>query len=396
VSERHGARRVSVWAAAVLLGMSKDALTTRVRHGTLRPEETDDQMVDVWLGEALDSNQNTVLPGARVDASLKGTAEDIEELREQVRRLREVLAEEWGIGGREGRILAQLTQANAPLVPELKTPAPRTRAEPVKPAEVKAPQPQSVEPESKGPGREARSPTPSARSRRSGAPAPDGEGASVMDGGEVTAQSRKANLRTTSASRMSRLERCLKGLRRRQQRPETTSVLMLLTTEEIRRALVLTERAGVLQNGDVRYPEAFWQATPGELEALERWRTVCGEPLDHLELAEELLDRMGEAHGWRSPEAMDAALFLQRLTRPDRSPWFVAKMAEAVLNFYDELGQHPGEPRHPRVRGAVRRLERLDEMGLQDLVEQPGDSEAAAEGSPPQVNPLSGAYPRGY
>jgi hypothetical protein len=371
--------------------MSKDALTTRVRHGTLRPEETDDQMVDVWLGEALDSNQNTVLPGARVDASLKGTAEDIEELREQVRRLREVLAEEWGIGGREGRILAQLTQANAPLVPELKTPAPRTRAEPVKPAEVKAPQPQSVEPESKGPGREARNPTPSARSRRSGAPAPDGEGASVMDGGEVTAQSRKANLRTTSASRMSRLERCLKGLRRRQQRPETTSVLMLLTTEEIRRALVLTERAGVLQNGDVRYPEAFWQATPGELEALERWRTVCGEPL-----AEELLDRMGEAHGWRSPEAMDAALFLQRLTRPDRSPWFVAKMAEAVLNFYDELGQHPGEPRHPRVRGAVRRLERLDEMGLQDLVEQPGDSEAAAEGSPPQVNPLSGAYPRGY
>jgi hypothetical protein len=158
---------------------------------------------------------------------------------------------------------------------------------------------------------------------------------------------------------------------------------MLLNTEEIRRVLVLTERAGVLQNGDVRNPEAFSRATPGELEALEHWRSLCGEPLDHLELAEELLDRMGEAHGWRSPEAIDAAQFLQRLTRPNRSPWFVAKMAEAVLNFYAELGQHPGEPRHPRVRGAVRRLERLDKMGLQYLAEQAGDPEAAAEGPPP-------------
>ena len=182
---------------------------------------------------------------------------------------------------------------------------------------------------------------------------------------------------------MSRLERRLKALRRRQQRPETMSALMLLNTEEIRRALVLTERAGVLQDGDVRYPEAFSQATSGELEALEHWRTLCGEPLDHLELAEELLDRMGEAHGWRSPEAIDAALFLQRLASPDRSPWFVAKMAEAVLNFYAELEQHPGGPRHPRVRGAVRRLERLDEMALQNLAEQPGDPEAAAEGAPP-------------
>ena len=96
-----------------------------------------------------------------------------------------------------------------------------------------------------------------------------------------------------------------------------------------------------------------------------------------LELAEELLDRMGEAHGWRSPEAMEAAAFLQRLARPDRSPWFVAKMAEAVLNFYAELEHHPGEPRHPRVRSAVRRLDRLEEMGLQNLVELPGDAEAS-------------------
>jgi hypothetical protein len=248
---------------------------------------------------------------------------------------------------------------------------------------VKTSQPHSAKPESKGPGKEARSWAKRARSRRSGAPAPDGEGASVVEGGEVTADSPKANLQTTSASRVSRLERRLRALRSRRQRPETLSALMLLTTEEIRRALVLTERAGVLQNGDVRYPEAFWQATPGELGALEHWRKLCGEPLDHLELAEELLDRMGEAHGWRSPEAMDAAPFLQRLERPNRSPWFVARMAEAVLNFYAELGQHPGEPRHPRVRGAIRRLERLDELRLQDLAEQPGDPEAVAERPPP-------------
>src|SRR5215208_6063417 len=92
---------------------------------------------------------------------------------------------------------------------------------------------------------------------------------------------------------------------------------------------------------------------------------------------------IGEAHGWRSTEAIDAALFLQRLASPDRSPWFVAKMAKAVLNFYAELEQHPGEPRHPRVRGAVRRLERLDEMALQNLAEQPGDPEAAAEDTLP-------------
>jgi hypothetical protein len=386
VTERRGAGRVSVEEAAVLLGISKEAVLTRLRHGTLRSENTDDQMVHVWLGEAIDSDRNTVLPGARADASLRVTAEDIEELREQVRHLRQLLAEERGIGGREDRIIAGLTRANAslaPLVPELKTPVPRMRPEAVKSAEVKTSQPQSAEPESKRPAREARTGAQSARSRRSGAPALDGEAASTVEGVEVTAYSGEANLQATAASRMSRLERRLKALKRRQQRPETMSTLMLLTTEEIRRALVLTERAGVLQNGDVRCPEAFSQATPGELEALEHWRTLCGEPLDHLELAEELLDRMGEAHGWRSPEAIDAALFLQRLASPNRSPWFVAKMAEAVLNFYAELEQHPGKPRHPRVRGAVRRLERLDEMALQDLAEQPGDPEAAAEGASP-------------
>jgi hypothetical protein len=160
----------------------------------------------------------------------------------------------------------------------------------------------------------------------------------------------------------SRLERRIEALRRRQRQPEPNTPLKLLTTDELRRALVLIERAEVLPSGDVRHPEAFQAASPEEREALERWSRLCGEPLDHLEAAEELLDRMGEAHGWHSPEAVNAALLLQRLERPDESPWFVAKRAEAVLNFYAELDEHRDEPRHPRARGAVRRLERLEEI----------------------------------
>lgn len=382
MTERRGARLVSVGEAAVLLGISKDAVMTRIRHGTLRAEKTDDHKVHVWLGEDLSSDQNTVLPRAGAEASLRERAEDIEELRERAHRLREVLAEEWGVGGREDRIIAQLTQANAslaPLAPEPGTASPRIRQEPVKPAEVTTSQPQKAERERKAPGRETRSGAQSTRSRGSGGPARGGGGSSVAEKGEVAADSGGADLRTKAASRVSRLDRRLESVKRRRRRPETMSALKLLTTEEIQRALVLTERAGVMPNGDVRRPEAFQQATPGELEALERWRKLCGEPLDHLELAEELLDRMGEAHSWRSPEAINAALCLQRLERPDRSPWFVAKMAEAVLSFYVELEQHPEEPRHPRVRGAIRRLERLNEIGLQDLAEQPGAFEEAAE-----------------
>jgi hypothetical protein len=160
----------------------------------------------------------------------------------------------------------------------------------------------------------------------------------------------------------SRLQRRLKALEQDRGQPETISVLKLLTTAEIQRALALTERGGVLPNGEVCHPEAFREATPGEREALEHWRKLFGEPLDHLELAEELLDRMGEAHGWRSREAIHAALLIKRLELPDESSWFVGKMAEAVLNLYAVLDEHPNEPDHPEVRGAVRRLERLKEI----------------------------------
>lgn len=176
----------------------------------------------------------------------------------------------------------------------------------------------------------------------------------------------------------SRLERRLSALEGRQRQPEPISVLRLLNTGELRLALALTERAGVLPDGEVRNPEAFREATPEELEALEHWRQLCGEPLDHLELAEELLDRVGEAHGWRSPESLETALLLKRLELPSESSWFVGKMAEAVVVLYAEMEEHGvgrgGASLHPHVRGAVRRLERLKEMDR--LVPEP---EAAPE-----------------
>jgi hypothetical protein len=158
---------------------------------------------------------------------------------------------------------------------------------------------------------------------------------------------------------MSRLTSRIEALEHRRRRPEPYTPLKLLITEDLARALVLVERGGVLPNGEVRHPEVYQQASREELEALERWTELCGEPLDHLEAAEELLDRMGDAHGWYSPEARDAALLRERLELPDASPWLVQRMAEAVINIYAQLEEHGDQPRHPALRGAVRRLERL-------------------------------------
>ena len=164
----------------------------------------------------------------------------------------------------------------------------------------------------------------------------------------------------------SRLEWRLSALEGRQRQPEPISVLRLMNTEELRQALALIQRAEVLPNGEVRHPEAFREAPPEELEALERWRQLCGEPLDHLELAEELLDRVGEARGWRSPETLETALLLKRLELPSESPWFVSKTAEAMVALYAEMEEHGvgrgGASLHPHVRGAVRRLRRLEQM----------------------------------
>jgi hypothetical protein len=177
---------------------------------------------------------------------------------------------------------------------------------------------------------------------------------------------------------MSRLKRRVKALGDRRRGPEPETALKLLTTDELRLALALAERGGVLPSGEVHHPEVFQEATVEEWAALERWIELCGEPLDHLDAAEELLDRMGDAHGWRSPKTIEAALLLQRMQLPDASPWFVAKRAEAVVSFYAEVDEHRDEPRHADVRGDVRRLERLDEFGGRLGVESRVDPVQAA------------------
>jgi hypothetical protein len=188
-------------------------------------------------------------------------------------------------------------------------------------------------------------------------------GGAVPEGRRVRAGAGAADsLEAQEASRISRLARRLKALNNRQRHPEPTSPLQLLTTDELRLVLGLVERGGVLPSGEVSRPEVFRSPAPEESKALERWKQLCGEPLDHLEAAEELLDRAGEAHGWYSREAVHAALLLARLELPDASPWFVGKRAEGVLNLYAELEEHGDEPQHPHVRGAVRRLERLKQM----------------------------------
>ena len=180
--------------------------------------------------------------------------------------------------------------------------------------------------------------------------------------GEGAAKDVRATDLESTESHASRLEKRLRALKHSQRQPETTTALNLLTTDELRRALDLVERGGVLPSGDVRRPEVFWSPPPEELEALKRWRELHGEPLDQLEAAEELLDRVGEAHGWHSREAVQAALLLTRLELPDASPWFIAKRAETILNLYAALEEHRDEPEHPHVCDAVRHQDSLKEM----------------------------------
>ena len=210
------------------------------------------------------------------------------------------------------------------------------------------------------------------------------EGQTVHDREGPEAGATGAYGEVAAATRMSRPNsRLRERLQQRRLHPEPINALALLSTEEIRRALALTERGGVLPDGEVRHPEAFREATPAEREAMRHWRRACGEPLDHLELAEELVDRMGEDHGWRSPEALEATLLLQRLELPDEGSWFVGRVAEAVLDLYAELDEHPDEPEHPEVRGAVRRLGNLEGLDRPDpeSPEDPAGGSVPSEGS---------------
>ncbi len=225
----------------------------------------------------------------------------------------------------------------------------------------------------------------------------DEEDPTVQQGGfGVTGGGADPGAATTRASR---LERRVKALDRSQPRAEPNTALKLLTTDELRRVLALVERGGVLPSGDVLRPEVFRAPPPEELEALKRWRELHGEPLDQLEAAEELLARVGEAHGWHSHEAVQAALLLNRLEMPDASPRFISKRAEAVLNLYAELEEHRDEPQHPHVRGAVRHLERLKKMnhlapGPASSTPESFEDEYPGRSRRPSYSPQSAAGPR--
>jgi hypothetical protein len=119
--ERRPERRVHLIEAAVLLGVSKDAVRMRVKRGTLRSEKGDDGRVYVWVNDNPDADPNTVHPEMQAEA----WRELIDELRDRVRSLEEANRE-------NRRIIAALTQR----IPELEAPAsPEARESPETPSE---------------------------------------------------------------------------------------------------------------------------------------------------------------------------------------------------------------------------------------------------------------------
>ena len=132
-------QRLNVQEAAEALGISADAVRMRTRRGTLDSAHENGRLY-VWL----DTDSSNVHPQGQALPQEKN--DRIEELREQVRHFREILAEERDARRLADTIIAQLTQANAALaqrVPELEAPW-----------EQEATQEPSGGPENGAPGRE--------------------------------------------------------------------------------------------------------------------------------------------------------------------------------------------------------------------------------------------------
>jgi hypothetical protein len=106
--ERRSERRVHLSEAAVLLGVSKDAVRMRVKRGTLRSEKGENGRVYVWVNVNPNADPNAVHPQGEVEA----WRELIEELRDRVRSLEDANRE-------NRRIIAALTQR----IPEIEAPA---------------------------------------------------------------------------------------------------------------------------------------------------------------------------------------------------------------------------------------------------------------------------------
>ncbi len=123
--------RVSVYEAAEILGVTVDAIRKRIQRGTIPYEREDGR---VWvLPEA-----SGTLPD-QGQRGYRSASEFIDELREQVRHLREMLDQERDARRRADMIIAELARTNAALagrVPELDSksdnpeqPPPRSPAE---------------------------------------------------------------------------------------------------------------------------------------------------------------------------------------------------------------------------------------------------------------------------
>jgi hypothetical protein len=147
-------QRVSVSEAAALLGLSEDAVRSRLKRGTLRKDKAKDGTVRVVLGEGpsadrpMNNNDRPTTDQATDQTGFRGEAQEelVESLLDQLAYMREQLAEEREARRRADTIIAQLSQANATLaqrVPELEA-ATEPREAPVTSSEEadKGPTPQ--------------------------------------------------------------------------------------------------------------------------------------------------------------------------------------------------------------------------------------------------------------
>ena len=137
------ATRVTVQEAAEALGITVEAVRSRIKRGKLRREKGEGGTVYVWLDAAhtqpdFDQTHDRTQPDTdqaddqtRPDNELRGSrigaqAELVDSLLDQVAYMRDQLAEEREARRRADTIIAQLTHANATLaqrVPALEAPS---------------------------------------------------------------------------------------------------------------------------------------------------------------------------------------------------------------------------------------------------------------------------------
>ena len=118
-------RRVTVAQAALLLGLSEDAVRSRVKRGTLRKEKGADGTVFVVLDDGSESGDRPTINGDRPATDRSALAlmqSHLDSLGEQLAYLRDQLDQEREANRENRRIIAGLVQR----VPEL-GPAPEPR-----------------------------------------------------------------------------------------------------------------------------------------------------------------------------------------------------------------------------------------------------------------------------